>query len=76
MSKKNALDRDTEYRVVRSETSIDIDGFRVGEPTGEIECCACGRSAMNIDEIPHTQECPQRWARTEYWRQRFLAEAE
>ena len=71
---QDALAPDTEYRIVRSDTPVWDDGFKVGEPTGEIECCACGRSALNIDEIPHRQDCPQRWARTDFWRDQFLNE--
>lgn len=57
---RDALAPDTEYNVVRSEMSIDIDGFRKGELTGESQCCSCGRPAMNIDEIPHRKDCDQR----------------
>lgn len=71
---QDALARDTEYRVIRSDTPVWDDGFKIGEPTGEIECCSCGRSALNIDEIPHRQNCPQRWARTDFWRNWFTAE--
>ncbi|PGF16200.1 hypothetical protein CP556_08795 [Natrinema sp. CBA1119] len=71
---QHALDPDTEFQVVRSETPVNVDGFKIGEPTGEIECCSCGRSALNIDEIPHRQDCDQRWARTDFWRERFLSE--
>lgn len=71
---RDALDPDTEYQVVKSETSISNDGLRKGEPTGEIECCECGQSAMNIDEIPHEPDCSQRFSKTRYWRDRFLAD--
>ncbi|SFS98953.1 hypothetical protein SAMN04488556_3732 [Halostagnicola kamekurae] len=57
---RDALAPDTEHNVVRSETSIDIDGFRKRELTGEIRFCSCGRPAMNIDEIPHRKYCDQR----------------
>lgn len=68
---KDALAPDTEYKLIRSDTPIWDDGFKMGEPTGEIKCEACGRSHMNIDEIPHAKDCPQRWAKTDYWRDRF-----
>ncbi|ELY83455.1 hypothetical protein [Natrinema gari] len=69
---QDALAPETEYRVVRSDTPVDVDGFKIGEPTGEIMCEACHRRAKNIDEIPHAQDCPQRWTRTDFWRERFL----
>lgn len=72
MDRRDALAPETEYRVVRSETSIDIDGFRKGEPTGEIECLECGQSHLNIDEIPHDEDCSQRFAKTDWWRDHFL----
>ncbi|WP_222912676.1 hypothetical protein [Natrinema sp. SYSU A 869] len=70
---KDALAPDTEYKLIRSETPVDVYGFKLGEPTGEIEWEECGRSHLNIDEIPHTEDCPQRWACTDYWRERFLS---
>lgn len=67
----DALDPETEWRLVRSDTPVDVDGFKLGEPTGEVQCEECGQSAMNIDEIPHDRDCDQRWSRTEYWADRF-----
>ncbi|WP_247002152.1 hypothetical protein [Halosolutus gelatinilyticus] len=71
---KDALAPSTEYRIVRSETPVWDDGLKIGEPTGEIECCSCRRSAPNIDETPHCKDCPQHWVKTDYWRDRFLVE--
>ena len=67
-----ALDSDTEYRVIKSETSVGKGGIRRGEPTGEIRCEECGQAHVNIDEIPHEVDCSQRYSRTNYWRTQFL----
>jgi len=67
----DALDPETEWRLVRSDTPVDVAGFKFGEPTGEVICEEGGESAMNIDEIPHDADCPQRWSRTEFWADRF-----
>lgn len=71
---RDALASDTEFNLIRSETPVDVDGFKLGEPTGEIECRECGASDQNIDEIPHAEDCSQRFATTDYWRNQFLAE--
>ena len=42
-------------------------GGHIDEPTGEVECMACGRSAQNVDEIPHQPDCPQRYVHSEYY---------
>ncbi|WP_207891208.1 hypothetical protein [Natrarchaeobius oligotrophus] len=73
-SSKDALAPDTEYQVVRSETPVWDDGFKIGEPTGMIQCCGCEKRALNIDEIPHDPDCAQRWAKTDFWRDRFNAD--
>jgi len=59
----------THFRVVRSETPVSVDGFKIGEPTGEIECEACGASHLNVDEIPHDEGCPQRFVKSEWWQE-------
>lgn len=62
----------THYHIVRSDTPVDVDGFKIGEPTGEIECCECGESHLNIDEIPHDDNCSQRFVKSDFWAQHFL----
>jgi len=59
---------DTEFAIVRSDTPVTVDGFALDEPTGDVECEECGATAVNIDEIPHAQDCSQRFARTRWWR--------
>jgi len=62
---RSVYDPATEFILVRSETPVTVDGVAMNAPTGEIECAECGRVARNVDEIPHTQECPQRFTRTD-----------
>lgn len=59
-------DEDTNFEIVRSRTPVDVDGFKLNEPTGEIRCDECGGVAKNIDEIPHDNDCPQRFTHS-WW---------
>lgn len=61
---------DSEFKLVRSDTPVDVDGHKLGEPTGEIECVECGRSAGCIDYIPHTPDCPQSNVHSRWWAER------
>ncbi|GGL55271.1 hypothetical protein [Halocalculus aciditolerans] len=65
-------DPDTRYQIIKSETPVSVDGFAMGEPTGEVRCCECGASHLNIDEIPHAEDCPQRFVRSDWWRAHVL----
>jgi len=67
MSPKSFADPETHFHLVRSDTPRTVDGFKPGEPTGEVECAECGRVADNVDEIPHAPDCPQRWVRSRWW---------
>lgn len=64
---KSFTDTDTHYRLIKSDTPPSVDGFRIGEPTGEVECEECGAVAENVDEIPHAKDCGQRFARSDWW---------
>lgn len=44
---------DTKYRLPRSPVSIDVDGFKMGEPFGIVVCCECDEAAYDIDDIDH-----------------------
>lgn len=57
---------DTHFTIVRSETPVNEDGFKIGEPTGIIRCDRCGAEHENVDEIPHEPDCPQRFCHS-YW---------
>lgn len=48
---------DTHYRLVRSGTPVDVDGFKIGEATGEVVCEDCGRGAWHIEHISHAPDC-------------------
>ena len=69
-------DPETHYHLVTSETPHTVDGVNLGEPTGEVRCCACGSVAENIDEIPHAPDCPQRWVRSDWWVDHLLADSD
>ena len=64
---KSFSDPDTEFRLIRSDTPVSVDGFKLGEPTGEVECLECEASHLNVDEIPHDEECPQRFVKSVWW---------
>lgn len=66
---ESVYDPETEFVIVRSETPVSVDGVAMNAPTGEIECAVCGRSSMNVDEIPHRETCSQRFVRTDWWRE-------
>ena len=64
---RSFADADTVFEVVRSDTPVNVDGFKIGEPTGEIVCLGCGESHVNIDEIPHAHDCTQRFVHSEWY---------
>lgn len=57
----------THFRLVRGREGAC--GGHINEPTGEIECLACGARHDNIDDIPHESGCPQRFVHSEYYLQ-------
>lgn len=64
---KSFADPDTHFELVRSDTPVNVDGFKIGEPVGEVECECCGAVAVNVDEIPHAKDCPQRFVKSGWW---------
>jgi hypothetical protein len=48
---------ESEFRLVRSGVPVDVDGIKIGAPTGCVVCCDCGRGARNIDWIDHGPNC-------------------
>ncbi|WP_224337900.1 hypothetical protein [Haloprofundus halobius] len=64
---RSFADRSTHFHVVVSDTPITVDGFALGEPTGQIECCECRRTHKNIDEIPHKKDCSQRFVHSQWY---------
>jgi len=65
-------DPDTEFELVRSDTPVSVDGYKIGEPTGEVECEECGARAKNVDEVPHEPHCSQRFTLSEWWAEQIL----
>jgi len=70
---KSFADPDTHFHIVRSDTPVDVDGYKLGEPTGEVSCCECGRTAMTPEEIPHGPNCSQRYVVSEWWAEQMDA---
>lgn len=64
---KSFAEPDTEFELVVSETPVTVDGFAMGEPTGEIVCLECDAQHANIDEIPHDKDCPQRFVHSRWY---------
>lgn len=56
---RSFADEDTEFRLVRSDTPVDVDGYKIHEPTGEIECEECGHRAAAPEYINHEETCDQ-----------------
>ncbi|MEE6210876.1 hypothetical protein U3A55_12025 [Salarchaeum sp. III] len=67
-------DPETHFRIVESDTPVSVDGFAKGEPTGEIECLECGAVHVNIDDIPHDAECPNRFAHSRWYAGAMMSE--
>ncbi|QHS17953.1 hypothetical protein GWK26_12780 [haloarchaeon 3A1-DGR] len=64
---RSFADPDTTFHLVRSQTPVNVDGFKLGEPTGEVECLECGAVEENIDEISHEPDCPQRFVHSRWY---------
>ena len=64
---RSFADPDTHFLLERSETTVDGDGFRLGEPTGRVSCAECRAVAENVDEIPHRRDCSQRFVHSEWY---------
>lgn len=67
-------DPDTEYVLERSDTPVSEDGYKIGEPK-RLVCGGCGASVLlteepspGVDDLSHERDCPNRWARSEWWR--------
>ncbi|MFW5918531.1 MAG: hypothetical protein ACOCR0_03505 [Haloferacaceae archaeon] len=67
-------DPDTRFHLERSDTPVNVDGFKLGEFTGVVICLACGESHKNVDEIPHSEHCPQRFVHSRFYAESMLAE--
>ncbi|GGO03745.1 hypothetical protein [Haloarcula pellucida] len=58
-NKRSFADPDTLFELVRSDTPVDVDGFKMGEPTGEVRCRECKKVAAAPEYIPHLPGCSQ-----------------
>jgi len=74
---KSFADPDTHFEIERSETPVNVDGYKVHEPKW-LRCAACGASVLlteepspGVDELQHAPNCPQRWVKSEWWAEQF-----
>jgi hypothetical protein len=72
--KMTPWDEGVEWEIVPSETPVDVDGYKIGEPK-YLRCAACEVDVLlteepsaGVDDIPHDPACPQRWAKSDWWR--------
>jgi len=70
-------DESTEFEIVSSQSPLDVDGYKLGEPK-VLRCAECGAQVLltehpsqGIDELGHDPHCGQRFAKTEWWRSHF-----
>jgi len=71
---RSFADPETAFHLVRSDTPITEDGFKIGELTGEVVCLECDESHTNIDEIPHEEDCSQRFVHSRFYADAMRAE--
>lgn len=64
---RSFADPETEFILEKSDTPVDVDGLKIGEPTGEVTCSECGRSAAAPEYIAHLPDCPQSDVRSRWW---------
>lgn len=67
-------DPDTHFHLIRSDTPVNVDGFKLGEFTGEVQCLECDEIAMTPEDISHPADCGQRFVVSRYWADRMQAE--
>lgn len=67
MPGRSPFDPDTEFWLERSGTPVNVDGFKLGEPTGEVVCAECGAVARDMDDLAHPWWCPQFGVHSQFW---------
>lgn len=75
---KTPWESDTEFKLVRSETPISEDGYKIGEPK-LLTCEYCSAEALltedpsdpGVDDLSHDRHCPQRFVRSEWFQQHY-----
>jgi len=55
----------TKFKLLRG--SKGKTGGHINEPTGQIQCELCEAMHTNIDEIPHEEDCPQRYVHSGFY---------
>lgn len=70
-------DESTHFEIVRSETPLDVDGYKIGEPK-YLRCTECGAQELltpdpspGVDELQHEPDCPQRYVKSRWWARNF-----
>jgi hypothetical protein len=73
------FDPQTEYEIQRSDSPIDVDGYKLGEPK-RLVCEECGASekltedpSAGVDDLSHAKGCSQRWAKSDWYREQLEA---
>ena len=73
------FDAGTHYAIERSDTPVNEDGYKLGEPK-LLSCDHCSAAVLltpepspGVDELSHDPDCPQRWVRSRWWRDQFDA---
>ncbi|GGN84465.1 hypothetical protein [Haloarcula pellucida] len=64
---KSFADPSTTFELVFEEVRVGDGGLTAPRPTGEIRCTECGATALNIDDFPHEQDCPQRFVHSRWY---------
>lgn len=78
IGQRSPFDPDTEFTIERSESPISEDGYKIGEPK-ILSCEFCNASVLitedpsspGVDDLSHERDCPQRFARSQWWRAHF-----
>lgn len=67
-------DKNTHYRIEKSETPPSEDGYWPGEPK-KLVCEGCGTDVLlteepsvGVDDLDHDRDCPNRFAKSNWYR--------
>ena len=65
-------DPETHFTLVKERRPVGTGGLEHEVYTGEVQCDECGEKAMNVEEIPHDQDCPQRGVHSRWYAAAFF----
>lgn len=72
-------DPQTEYEIARSDSPINVDGYKLGEPK-RLVCEECGADVLlteepsaGVDDMEHERDCSQRWVKSDWYREQLEA---